>query len=627
MGVTRPELEPMHNNFLIDITNSSMPRGFFILVLFLMVITSCRSINTATNSSEKTIYEYRQIVNPFPVFDESGDQIEFPFLGGLNAPRPQFVDIDGDGDSDLFLQENTGDLMFFEFNEREGGFPLQWQTYKFQNLDIGEWFRFVDLDQDGDFDLLAEQPYSYIRYYRNEGTPKRPDFALAADSLKDVNGNPIFSDRQNIPNVTDIDNDGFLDLFIGRLDGTLTRYESIGRDENEIPQFELVTERFENIEIVKQFGTMHGANTMAFMDIDEDGDQDIFWGDFFEPSVLLLENTGTPSNPEFQSEPQPFPRNSPVGTSGYNAPTLTDWGQDGMLICSWVFSAVHITQTRPLPKTFYSTNMWKMAILNCRRAVSEHAGCWEMKAFLPQETLTGTVFLDLMIANKIDPNNRNTSIVYLYENRGTITEPEFYASGTLDLPEAYHYAPVLADLDGDGVDDLLLGRWRGQVDYYRNVGGKFKLSQELIAELPRGSNAVPELGDLDNDGDMDLLLGASNGRVFYFENRGTTSEPDFVWIEDAFPDVEVRHRSAPALHDVDGDGDLDLFIGSKVEGVLFFRNTGSPEQPVFKKEDLPIDIRVTQFVSPHFADLDGDGLMEFLSGNKEGISACTTSSI
>ena len=38
---------------------------------------------------------------------------------------------------------------------------------------------------------------------------------------------------------------------------------------------------------------MHGANTMTFMDIDSDGDEDIFWGDFFEPSLLLLENRGT----------------------------------------------------------------------------------------------------------------------------------------------------------------------------------------------------------------------------------------------------------------------------------------------------------------------------------------------
>jgi hypothetical protein len=55
-----------------------------------------------------------------------------------------------------------------------------------------------------------------------------------------------------------------------------------------------------------------------------------------------------------------------------------------------------------------------------------------------------------------------------------------------------------------------------------------------------------------------------------------------------------------------------------VEGVLFFRNTGSSSNPQFTKEPLPISIEVTQFSAPHFADLDGDGVPEFLSGNKEG---------
>ena len=595
-----------------------MSRIIPIALISLFVISACASLEPATNSNLRVNGEYRQEVAPFPFFDENGDPIDFPFLGGFNAPRPQFVDIDADGDSDLFVQENTGNLKHFEYRGETTGFPLIWKTDKYKGLDVGEWFRFVDLDQDGDFDLLTEQPYSYIRVYRNEGNATDPEFELAVDSLRDTRGEPIFSDRQNIPNVTDIDNDGNLDLFIGRLDGTLTRYESVGQDENGIPRFELVNQRFENIEIVKQFGTMHGANTMAFMDIDGDGDQDIFWGDFFEPSVLLLENRGTPSNPDFQGEPRPFPVGDPVQTSGYNAPTLTDWGKDGDvdLFLGVLGGAYNANQTLAENFLFYEqTGSGTYELITQQFLRNLDVGNESIPA---TGDLDGDGDLDLMLANKIDPFNRNSSIVYLYENRGTKTSPEYHQNGTLELPDAYHYAPTLGDLNGDGLDDLLLGRWRGGVAYYENKGGTFELIEETILELPRGSNAVPAMADLDGDGDLDVMVGASGGSVAYFENIGTPDEPEFQIVEDAFSNVEVRHRSAPAFYDVDGDGDMDLFLGSKVEGIKFYRNIGSKERAEFKAEALPINIEVTQFNSPHFADLDGDGIMEFLSGNKEG---------
>ena len=150
----------------------------------------------------------------------------------------------------------------------------------------------------------------------------KPVFTLLADTLRTHDGEPLFADRQNIPNLTDIDCDGLVDLFIGRVEGTVMRYEAVSEVTDQPPVFRLVSERFEKHRIIGQIGSLHGANTLAFYDVDADGDQDLFWGDFFEPSLLLLENTGSCQNPNFRSEPVSFPTHAPMSSSGYNAPAF-----------------------------------------------------------------------------------------------------------------------------------------------------------------------------------------------------------------------------------------------------------------------------------------------------------------
>lgn len=585
--------------------------------MILMAVSACSGTAELATGSEESDELYTRQVDAFPVFDGEGNQLDHPFLGGFNAPRPQFADIDGDGDPDFFVQEHTDELIYFEHDRPGTESPLSWKSDKYAGLDIGEWFRFVDMDNDGDFDLLTEQPYSYIRYYKNEGSATEPRFVLAADSLRDVNGEPIFSDRQNIPNVTDIDCDEQPDLFIGSLDGTLARYESVGFDENGIPRFKLVTKRFEDIEIVKQFGTLHGANTMAFMDIDADGDQDIFWGDFFEPGILLLENEGTCSNPVFQGAPRPFPESNPMQSSGYNAPTLTDWEQDGDvdLFLGVLGGAYNANRTTSENLWYYQQEDNRFSLQTQQFLTMIDTGDESVPA---AGDLDGDGDTDLLVANKIDPSTLKSSRVYRYENKGAGSEPEFHMTGTLDLPDAYHYAPALTDLDNDGLDDLLLGRWKGQVAWYRNTGAGFELVDKELISLNRGSNAVPAAGDIDGDGDTDLVVGESGGGLQLFINTGTVQEPDFELQENAFPGIEVNQRSAPALYDIDGDGDLDLFLGTKIEGYMFFRNTGSAENPEFTKESFPFSIRDAQLGTPLFKDLNGDGIPEFISGTRGG---------
>jgi uncharacterized protein (DUF2141 family) len=567
----------------------------------------------------RSTFERRLV--PFEVLDTNGTPYTYPFLGGLNVPRPQVIDIDGDGDADLMVQEQSNAIMFFETvtNGRES--ELVWRTDKFQNLDVGEWYRFADLDGDGDLDLLAEQPFSYIRYYRNDGRPGRPEFVTAADTLKDTAGEPIFSDRQNIPNITDLNCDGRLDLLIGRLTGTVSHYREVERDPRGVPSFELVTDRFEDIEIVAQIGSLHGANTMALADIDHDGDQDLFWGDFFEPGVLYIENTGTCERPVLRGEPVPFPPGDPLSTSGYNAPTVGDWDGDGDLdmFVGVVGGAYNLNRTLR-ENLLYLEQTAPMEFTLRTRAFLRHIDVGS-ESHVAAVDWDGDGDYDLIISNKIDPDDLQTSRMYLFENIGTTREPRFAERGPLNIRGSYHYAPAFGDLDGDGDLDMILGTWRDELAFYRNEGDannpRWVLEESAIVKLTRGSNATPALVDIDGDGDLDLFVGESSGSLNYYRNDGTASEPAFVFVSDSYNGIDIGRRSVPSFADVDGDGDWDLLIGRDAGGFAFYRNAGSTTNPVFVA-DSSLAIDTPGFSTPVMVDMDGDGDLDFLSGGVGG---------
>ncbi len=590
-----------------------------VLALALLVAGCAGSARTGGDAPPAFPDDYRRVVAPsFPVLDTTGQPFTQPFYGGLNAPIPQFADVDGDGDSDLFIQERTGELAFFERVTDGDSARYVWRTDHFQDLEFGEWARFADLDQDGDPDLLAERPYSYMQVYRNDSAPGDLQFTKVVDSLRAPDGTPIFSDRQNIPNVTDIDCNGRLDLFLGKLDGTIARYEAT--DSTGLPRFQKVTEQFEGIEIVNQqmMSARHGANTLTFADVDGDGDEDLFWGDFFEPGLLLIENTGSCTAPDLTGDPEPFPPSDPLATSGYNAPAVADWGDDGDpdLFVGVLGGAFDANTT--LSDNFH---FFRHTADGFTHETGQFLGALDVgsESTVATGDLDGDGDLDALVGNKIDPQHTQTSRVYVLENTGAPTAPSYQLRGALDgLPTAYHLAPALGDLNGNGTLDLILGTWGGSVLHYTGDGdGTFTKAADPLLELPRGSNAVPALGDLDDDGDLDLVVGESAGTLTYYRNDGSPSEPDFVLATETFAGVSVDNRSAPALHDVDGDSDLDLLVGTKTSGFVLVRNTGTPSTPQFA-DPRPVDLGAPRIAAPTFADVNSDGTPDLVSGSDGG---------
>ncbi len=195
--------------------------------------------------------------------------------------------------------------------------------------------------------------------------------------------------------------------------------------------------------------------------------------------------------------------------------------------------------------------------------------------------IDGDSDLDVFVGN-------NDGDTLLFRNTGTVSNPVFAAPITnpFGLSSVGFWAfPVFVDIDADGDSDAFIGEGSG-TQFFRNTGTVnnpiFVTPQTNPFGLTTGGNS--DFVDIDADGDLDAFIGDGSGNTLFSRNIGTANNPVFAAaITNPFGLSSVGNYANPTFVDIDGDDDLDVFIGWGHyfgDGDLrFFRNIGTSSQP------------------------------------------------
>ena len=559
-------------------------------------------------------------LNSIPVSDQQGLLTNI-FSGGHNNLETQFVDIDGDGDFDIIFLDSDRIFGWYE-NTGSADIPdYKLSLSNFPGLNIYDWFFFVDIDDDSDFDYFTANN-DRISYYENTGTMNSPNFVLAIDTVY-ADTLSMYGEAGNNPVFVDIDGDGDYDFVSGTTAGRLTYYENVGTPQSF--SFRFITDYWQNIEINGiNNNQLHGACSLDFVDIDNDNDFDLFWGDFFSKSLYFIENQGTNLEPDLHVVSNKYPFNSDsVYTRGFNMPRFVDIDndQDYDLFVSVLYDPT-VKQSLIFYRNDGSINNADHHLITNDFLKSLDVGNSSIPAFCD---IDDDGDQDLFIGSL---NNPSGSIHFL-RNVGTGSNPSFfYEDSTFaNIQFDLSATPAFGDLDGDNDLDLLVGRFDGKLSVYINSGSpslpEFDsgslLEDDANDTIDVGTSAVPFLIDIDNDNDNDLVVGGFNGKFTFYENTGSSTLYQFSLNQNYFNTLDIGDNSTPFMMDWDGDGLLDLFSGSRSGKFFYYKNSGTNTQPIWNLQtDKFIDEELGLSTAPFFVDIDNDTDYDLLLGNVKG---------
>lgn len=482
---------------------------------------------------------------------------------------PAIVDADGDGDLDIFnmiypngntiefhknfSQERygTSDSLDFERQVRNWGGVTECACGDFAfNGDPcntngkvehagGKSLLAIDINGDATMDMvISEATCSFLSLLKNDGTLASP--IITEDSFFP---SPTPVDFLNYPAVyfEDVDFDNVKDIiatpniytrtFLGTdLKKSNWFYKNTGT--NAAPVFDFIQTDF----LQNQMFDVGDNAVPAFWDYDADGDLDLLVSSYIHnnnATIRLFENTGTSVDPVYELIDENY------------------LGLSALSVFNLKIKLVDITNDGKTDLVFTATGLF--------------------------DGVTRLYFI---------PNQSFNTLSFSLADRQIISLPSYTIARNENVS--------IADVNGDGKADLLIGRSNGALNYWKNVGGT-----SFILEDPEylgiGSSVVRQnlssaVADLDADGKLDLILGDSNGDlriVSNFKNASTAEMAitDMTWNART-ENYEARNFGGqvwPVVANVFSMRKPAIVIGNALGGLHILRHDnegGLPANPV-----------------------------------------------
>lgn len=505
------------------------------------------------------------------------------FSGKINLQlnfddMPAIADADGDGDLDIFNPRFAGtatieyhrnysmeryascDSLDFERITTAWGNVLECECgdFAFNGDDCttngriehsgGKSFLALDIDNNGAVDLVySETECATVYTLLNEGTVEFPIITTAsifptADAINLIDYPATYFE--------DVDFDGVKDLLVSPnlsvrsfpevdFQSSLWLYKNTGT--NDLPQFIFQQNNFLQDQMIDV-----GDNAVpAFIDIDSDGDLDLFIGyntNTTTGSISFYENTGTSINPAFH-----FNSNDAFNLAALNftniKPAFADINRDGKI--DLVFTATEI-----------ATGITKLYFI---------------------------------------PNMNDTGIAYSISNLQTTTV-------TINRNENV----ALADINQDGYVDLLIGRSIGSLEYWRNIQSAtpaFVLEDDSYLGYGVSTarlNLSCHVADLDGDSRQDLIVANQRGEISILNDFRNASDASFTIanvvfnpLMQEFPYSTYRFggQAWATTARLFADSRSAILIGNTQGGLHLLRNDGGqelPDEPLIEVYPNPI---------------------------------------